>query len=54
MFIRNNPDKESFKIFKAINVIHTHIKKSTKNSLIDKISKRLLELEFEPNHSIIT
>ena len=25
-------------------------KKSTKTSLIDKISKRLLELEFEENH----
>ena len=27
-------------------------KKSTKKSLIDKISKSLLELEFEENHSL--
>ena len=27
-------------------------KKSAKRSLIDKISKRLLKLEFEENHSI--
>ena len=33
---------------------YTDIKKSTKKSLIDKISKRLLELEFKSNHSIIT
>ena len=50
MFIRINPDEENFNIFKAINQIHRHIKKSTKNSLIDKISKRLLELEFKLNH----
>ena len=47
-------EKENFKIFKAINEIHRHIKKSTKKSLIDKISKRLLELAFKSNHSIIT
>ena len=29
-----------------------HIKKSSKKSLTDKISKKLLELEFELNHSI--
>ena len=32
--------------------IHRHITKSSKKSLIDKISKRLLELEFFKNHSI--
>ena len=37
-----------------MNEIYKHIKKSTKKSLIDKISKRLLELEFKSNHSIIT
>ena len=37
-----------------MNEIYRHIKKSTKKSLIDKISKRLLELEFKSNHSIIT
>ena len=34
-FIRINPK------------IHRHIKKSSKKSLIDNISKRLLELEFK-------
>ena len=46
VFIRINPDEENFNIFRAINKIHRHIKKSTKKSLIDKISKRLLKLEF--------
>ena len=30
------------------------LKKSSKKSLIDKISKRLLELEFKLNNTIIT
>ena len=47
IFIRTDPDK-------AINEIHRHIKKSTKNFFINKISKILLELEFRSNHSIIT
>ena len=54
MFIRINPDEENFNIFKAINEIYRHIKESTKKSLIDKISKILLELEFKSNHSITT
>ena len=37
---------------------YRHIKKSTRKPLIDNISKRLLELEFNSfkstNHSIIT
>ena len=37
---------------KKINKIHRHIKKSPKKSLIDNLSKRLLELEFKSNHSI--
>ena len=41
-------------IFKEINKIHRHIKKPFKKSLIDKIWKRLLELKFKSNHSIIT
>ena len=52
MFIRINPDGKNFNIFKEINKIHRHIKKSTKKSLIDDLSKRLLELEFKSNHSI--
>ena len=53
VFIRINLDEENFNIFTAINKIHRHIKKSTKNSLIDKISKSLLKLEFKSNHSMI-
>ena len=45
VFIRKNPDEENFNIFRAINKIHRYIKKSTKKSLTDKISKRLLEPE---------
>ena len=47
VFIRINPDEKDFNIFKEINKIHRHIKKSSKKSLIDKIPKRLLELEFK-------
>ena len=54
MFIRINAEEENFNIFKAINEIHRLIKKSAKNFLIDKISKRLVELEFTSNHSITT
>ena len=50
VFIRINPDEKDFTIFKEVNKIHRDIKKS----LIDKIWKRLLELEFKSNHSIIT
>ena len=52
VFIRINPDGKDFSILKIINEICRHIKKSFKKSLIDKISKRLLELEFKSNHSI--
>ena len=50
VFIRINPDEENFNILKEINKIHGHIKKSTKESLVDDLSKRLLELEFKSNH----
>ena len=53
VFIRINPEEENINIFKAMNEIHRHIKKSTKKSLIDKTSKRLSELE-KSNHPIIT
>ena len=52
VFIRINPDEKDFNIFKEINKIHRHIKTLSKKPLIDKISKRLLELEFKSNHSI--
>ena len=58
--IRTNPDAADFNINRLINQIYMHIIKSTKNqtekstkkSLIDDLSKRLLELEFKSNHSI--
>ena len=54
MFIRINPDEENFNIFKAIDKIHRHIKKSTKKYLIDKSLKKLFKIELNSNHSIIT
>ena len=45
-------NKKDFNIFKEINKIHRHIKKSSRQYLIDRISKRLLELEFKLNHLI--
>ena len=50
VFIRINPDEKDFNIFKEINKIHRHIKKSTKKSLIDRISKRLLEIKVFKMH----
>ena len=58
--IRTNPDAADFNINRLINQIYMHIIKSTKNqtekstkkSLIDDLSKRLLELEFKSNRSI--
>ena len=43
VFIRINPDEKDFSIFKEINKIYRHIKKLTKKSLIDDLSKRLLQ-----------
>ena len=58
--IRTNPDAANFDMNWLINQIYMHIiestkkqtKVSTKKSLIDDLSKRLLELEFKSNHSI--
>ena len=47
VLIRINPNVKNFNIFKEITKIHRHIKKATKKSLIDDLSKRLLELEFK-------
>ena len=52
VFIRINPDEKDFNIFKPINEIYRHIKKASKKSLIGKISKILLELEFKSELSI--
>ena len=58
VFIRINPDAIDFNIFKKINKIHRHInrltKQQTKKSIIDNLSKRLLELEFEHHNQIRT
>ena len=59
--IRTNPDAADFDIYRLINQICKHIaesikkqtKVSSKKSLIDDLSKRLLELEFKSNYSII-
>ena len=45
-FIRINPDKENFNIFKAQNEIFRQIKESNKES------NNLLKLEFKKNNSI--
>ena len=50
--IRTNPDAADFDMNRLINQIYTHFIKSTKKSLIDDLSKRLLELQFKSNHSI--
>ena len=44
---------KNFNIFKAVNKIRRHIKKSSTKSLIDNISKGI-GLEFKSNHSITT
>ena len=59
-FIRINPDEKFFNVFKVINEIYRHTiksikkltEKSTKEYLIDELSKRLLGLEFKKNNSI--
>ena len=58
--IRTNPDAADFGIYRLINQIYKHIaesikkqtKVSSKKSLIDDLSKRLLDLEFKSNYSI--
>ena len=50
--IRTNSGAADFDMNRLIKQIYMHIIKSTKKSLIDDLSKRLLELEFKSNHSI--
>ena len=58
--IRTKPDAADFDMNRLINQVYTDIiestekqtKVSTKKSLIDDLSKRLLKLEFKSNHSI--
>ena len=42
-FIRIDPDKKDFDSFKTVNDIFKHITQSTKKTVINKISKRLLQ-----------
>ena len=59
-FFRINPDKVNFVIFLELGKIESYIsesnkkitEESTKNSLIDDLSKRLLELTYEKHNSI--
>ena len=55
-FIRTDPDKEDFDIFKAINEIFRYIKRSSneliKKSFTDKILIELLGLEFKSDNKI--
>ena len=51
-FVGINADEQNVNIFKAINKMQRHIKESPKKYLIDKISKRLVKLEFKSDHSI--
>ena len=62
--MRINPAKERFNVFNEIDLIRIFIaesnkkltekstKKSTRKSMIDRLSIRLLELEFKSNNSI--
>ena len=54
--IRTNPHTADFDMNRLINQIYTRIiestKVSTQESLIDDLSKGLLELEFKSNYSI--
>ena len=62
VFIIVDSDAVDFNIGKEINKIHRHINQSTKQqteqktkeSLIDNLSKGLLELELEHHNQIIT
>ena len=51
-FIRTDPDKEDFYIFRAINEIFRRIKQSTKITPINKTLTRLLGLEFKSDNTI--
>ena len=52
MFIRIDPDKEEFDIFRTISEIFRHIKQSSRKTLINKFLKLLLELEFKSDNTI--
>ena len=49
---RTNPDAADFNMNRLINQIYKHIIELTKKSLIDDLSKILLELEFKQHNQI--
>ena len=51
-FLRIEPDKEDFDILRTVTEIFRHIKQSTKKALTNKISTRLLGLEFKSDNII--
>ena len=51
-FIRIDPDKEDFDILRNITEIFRNIKQSNKETLISKISTKLLRLEFKSDNII--
>ena len=51
-FIRIEPVKKDIHIFRTINEIFRHIKQSTKNCLINKISTRILQSEVQSDNTI--
>ena len=52
-FIRIYPDKDDFDIFRANNEIFKHIKQSIRKTLINKILRRLLPLDFKSDNITI-
>ena len=50
--IRTNPNAADFDMNKIINLVYTHIIKSTEKSITDYLSKKLVEIEFKSKHSI--
>ena len=46
VFIRINPDKKIFNIFKEINKMRRHIKKSNKKSLINDLYKKTFRVRI--------
>ena len=51
-FIRIASDKEEFDSFRTTNKIFRHIKQSTKNTLLNNISTRLLKFKFKSDNII--
>ena len=51
-FIRSDPDKKGLDVHKVIKEIFRHIKRLSENTLIEKIWKRLLGLQFKSNNEI--